>query len=571
MDRITQTLLAEFQASQGLQQLAESAAFERFANFCVVSKEYQETFNVEDVSYGGGDDAAIDGIAIIVNGSLSTSSDDIDDLAATNGYVDATFVFVQAKTSSGFSGADIGTFGFGVKDFFSTTPKLTRGAFVESRAEIQNAVFKRAAQMTRGKPACILYYVTTGKWQDDATLVARYESDVADLVGTGLFRSVVFNPVDADRLQTLYQATKNRVQAEILFSERTVLPEIVGVKEAYLGVLPASEYLKLITDDSGNIIKALFYDNVRDFQGDNEVNTEIRDTLRASATERARFAILNNGVTVIAKSLRTVGNRFLLEDYQIVNGCQTSHVLFNERGSLDGVQVPMKVIVTDDDGIITSIIKGTNRQTEVKAEQLHALSDFQKKLERYFETFAPKNRLYYERRSRQYASVPEIEKVRIVTMQQQIRSFASMFLDQPHRATRSYASLLRQIGTGIFGPGHRLEPYYVSAFAQYKLEYLFRSGLLDPQYKAARYQLLMILRHQVGSAMPAMTANKMEGFCKPLQEMLWDDTAMPIAFLRAALHVDEVCGGKLDPDVIRTEPFTDQLLAALTKGKTSRS
>jgi hypothetical protein len=563
MDRITATLLAEFQASQGLQSLQPSSAFERFANFCVVSKEYQETFSVEDVSYGGGDDGALDGIAILVNGTLVTSADEVEDLATTNGYVDATFVFAQAKTSSSFSGADMGTFGFGVKDFFSDSPKLSRGAFVNSRADILNAIYARAAQMTRGKPACVLYYVTTGKWVDDATLVARYEADVADLKALGIFRSVIFNPVDADRLQALYQATKNRVQAEVLFSERTVLPEIVGVKEAYLGVLPAVEYLKLIVDDAGNILKSLFYDNVRDYQGDNEVNTEIRDTLRAESDERARFAILNNGVTVIAKSLRTVGNRFFLEDYQIVNGCQTSHVLYNERDSLSGVYVPMKVIVTDDDGIITAIIKGTNRQTQVKAEQLHALSDFQKKLERYFDTFQPKQRLYYERRSRQYASVPDIEKVRIVTMQQQIRCFASMFLDLPHRATRSYASLLRQIGAGIFGDGHRPEPYYVSAFAQYKLEYLFRSGGLDPKYKAARYQLLMLLRHMVSGKAPAITANKIEAFCKPILAVLWDDVAAGTAFAKAANHVEKVSGGSLDPDVVRTEPFTDKLLAGL--------
>jgi hypothetical protein len=563
MDRITETLLNEFRASQGLANLNQSDAFERFANFCTISKEYQETFNVEDVSCGGGEDTGIDGIAVIVNGSLVTTAEEIDDLATANTFVDTSFVFVQAKTSSGFDGGDIGTFGFGVKDFFATSPSLNRSKFVAARAELQNAVFKRAAQMTRGKPVCVLYYVTTGKWQNDPTLTARYEAAVNDLRALGLFRAVTFTPIDADRLQTLYQSTKNHAQAEIQFSQRTVLPEIEGVKEAYLGVLPASEYMKLI-DDNGNIIKALFYDNVRDFQGDNEVNTQIRDTLRARPAERARFAILNNGVTVIAKSLRTVGNRVLLEDYQIVNGCQTSHVLHNERANLDGVYVPMKVIVTDDDAIITSIIKGTNRQTEVKAEQLLALSDFQKKIERYFETFPVRNRLYYERRSRQYASVPDIEKVRIVTMQQQIRAFASMFLDQPHRTTRSYANLVRQIGTAIFGENHRVEPYYVSAFAQYKLEYLFRSGALDARYKAARWQLLMILRHQVlPERMPQMTANRIEGYCKPLQELLWDDVAAPSAFRKAAQHVEDISDGNLDTDVVRTEPFTDQLLAQL--------
>jgi hypothetical protein len=47
---------------------------------------------------------------------------------------------------------------------------------------------------------------------------------------------------------------------------------------------------------------------------------------------------MNNGVTIIARDLRRTAQKFFIEDYQIVNGCQTSHVLFEQRGSMsDGV------------------------------------------------------------------------------------------------------------------------------------------------------------------------------------------------------------------------------------------
>jgi hypothetical protein len=68
------------------------------------------------------------------------------------------------------------------------------------------------------------------------------------------------------------------------------------------------------------------------------------------------------------------------------------------------------VISTQDEDVIASIIKATNRQTEVKEEQLLAISEFQKKLEAYFQTFENGKRLYYERRSRQYNSAAGIEK-----------------------------------------------------------------------------------------------------------------------------------------------------------------
>jgi AIPR protein len=63
------------------------------------------------------------------------------------------------------------------------------------------------------------------------------------------------------------------------------------------------------------------------------------------------------------------------------------------------MQVPVRIIVSDDDDIKNKIIKATNRQTPVKNEELIALTDFQKSLEQYFVAQPEESRLYYERRS----------------------------------------------------------------------------------------------------------------------------------------------------------------------------
>jgi hypothetical protein len=123
---------------------------------------------------------------------------------------------------------------------------------------------------------------------------------------------------------------------------------MTGVKESYLGYLPVSTYLSLITDENGNLLRGLFYDNVRDFQGDNPVNKEIEQTLTSQAKEA--FILLNNGVTVVADDLSVTGDSFNLSSFQIVNGCQTSHILFNNRGTIsDNVYIPIKLIVSPED------------------------------------------------------------------------------------------------------------------------------------------------------------------------------------------------------------------------------
>ena len=57
-----------------------------------------------------------------------------------------------------------------------------------------------------------------------------------------------------------------------------------------------------------NMLTNIFEDNVRDFQGYNIVNSEIQDTLKNSE-DQARFGLLNNGITIVAKSITPVGDQ----------------------------------------------------------------------------------------------------------------------------------------------------------------------------------------------------------------------------------------------------------------------
>lgn len=565
MDRVTKSYLDEFRSEQSLASgLSESDLFELFADYCVVSLAHEEEFDTQDVRVGGEGDLGLDGLAIIVNGVLISSVEEASDLLDINGFLDVKFIFVQAKTSSNFSGEQIMTFFDGVDEFFAEGPTLPVSEPVQAAREVMAWLYSKSVKFKRQKPVIEMSFVTTGQWQEDQYLSAKIDKRKGQLMTTRLFHEVKFTPLGANEIQAAYQRSKNNVTVEFSFSNKVLLPEIEGVEEAYLGVLPAKEYLSLITDPVGNIRKPLFYDNVRDFQGDNEVNGEIRETLRDPAGQQ-RFAVLNNGVTVVTRGLDTTGNKFVVTDYQIVNGCQTSHVLFDAAEELsDEVHVPLKVISTADEEIISAIITATNRQTEVTAEDLYAMSAFQKRLEALYDAFPDKKKLHYERRSKQYASANGIEKVRIIGKTLQVRAFAAMFLDDAHRAARYYGDLRAQVGTKIFIDAHKLEPYYVSAYGYYKLEFLFRNNLLPVYYKPARYHLLMALRYLIGGTdMPALTANKMTGYANKIAEVLWADDASVEAFKEAIEVIDEVLAGDvLTRDVVKTQSFTDSVKAA---------
>ena len=119
MDRITSSYLQAFKQAQSFpDDSQESVLFEHFVNYCIVSKEYNAQFSLEDVHVGGGRDLGMDGIAIIVNGNLITSPEELDDFAKSNKYLDVEFIFIQSKTSNSFDAKEIGTFLGGVESFF---------------------------------------------------------------------------------------------------------------------------------------------------------------------------------------------------------------------------------------------------------------------------------------------------------------------------------------------------------------------------------------------------------------------------------------------------------------------
>ena len=524
MDLVTTSLLTEFRKENGFpDELEQPTVFEHFVNYCVGSKEYTGEFELEDLHVAGANDLQLDGVLVIVNGLLISTCDEVDDLLQTNSFLDAEFVFTQAKTGSNFDGAELSDMFYGVRDLFSQKPTLPRNENLQAKEAIIRHIYTKSSRFRRGLPIIKMYYVNTGRWEEDEKLLARIETEKADLERLNVFRSVHFFPVDARGLQQLFNRAQNALQKTITFTSKVTLPAMQGLKASYLGFLPLQDYLKLVTDENDNLLRGLFYDNVRDYQPQNAVNAEIAETLEGSTREH--FVLLNNGVTIVAEDLIPAGDQFTLSGYQVVNGCQTTHVLFQKKDSLStNMQVPVKLIIQPDEQLKNRIIKATNRQTAVKDEELSALTDFQKGLEEFYKAIAEEHRLYYERRSQQYRSVSGLEKIRVVSISTQIRTFASMFLLRAHRASRYYGTLLKDIENAIFVDTHSYLAYYLSAYALFRIESQLRKRQIDPKYRPFKYHMLGIIRSETcGVDMPSLNSRAFGKYIYPLQETLWND------------------------------------------------
>jgi hypothetical protein len=582
MKPIVAALLHQFKKSQELDNVDTSSAFEQLVTYCALSAERLDQGDFRDALTDAGEQG-IDAVAILVNGRLVSDPSEVDELARKFSRLQVSYVFCQAKTSERWDAGDVLKFTRAVDGFFDDTDIGTSSVVATAR-EIHAAILRHIAQLDEN-PRVSAYYATTGTW-DENSQAAKLLGELHDkLVAKAYFSTVRCEPIDAARIQRLYRSATAPPTATVEFVSKVTLPSISGVDQAYLGVLPATELMKLLEDsEDGSLRRSVFEDNVRDFQGsDNPVNSRIRETLRGE--HRERFAILNNGVTVVVRDLQVTGNTFRLRDYQVVNGAQTSNVLFENRDALtanSNVFVPTRIIQTADEDLITAIVTATNSQTVVPEAQLNARAVAERNVERYFATTEPPRNLLYERRSKQYESSSDVIKSRVIDRRTLVRSVAAVVFDEPHLATGYAEQLMSRLadtsGKSEETSGRALffseddEPimYFAAASAYYRLDVLFRTGRLDAKYKPARWHILTVTRHLVlpGEA-PSLSDKRARNWPKPLLNAVWDEKAVDL-FARAAELVEST-GLEMSRSALRNANATTQVLRAVTSVATDRT
>ena len=215
-----------------------------------------------------------------------------------------------------------------------------------------------------------------------------------------------------------------------------------------------------------------------------------------NSDDKNMFFAMNNGVTIISEKIHDSRESVEIESFQIINGCQTSNVIFENRERLsDDVYVPIRLIETSEQDVMSKIIRATNRQTEVKEQDLIAFTDFQKNLESYYGSIEHTHRLYYERRAKQFNKT-KIERKRIIDKSVQIKAFSSYFYNKPDMATRYFGTLFNKFGSKLFIQDHTHCPYYMVAYLLYGIDESFRKGKIDKKYKKIKYFILMMLRYE---------------------------------------------------------------------------
>ncbi|MFB2838719.1 AIPR family protein [Floridanema evergladense] len=521
------------------EQGKEASAFEKFVNYVLFSLDYPEIFTADAelldfVCVGGSNDTGIDGIGIKVNDRLVRNIEEVTEITKKSNKINVEFVFIQSKMRPKFDRTELNTFGTGVKVFFSDR-YLPENLRISEFREIKDFIYSNEEVIRKldKNPSLFLYYVSTGIEPTDENFSGNQKLLMEELTKIGFFENIEIQLIGAKKLIKFCRELENKFEVQMNIID--IFPLIVDnkndVKKAYAFTCNASEFLKILQKEDGSLRRSLFNDNVRDYLGNNKnVNSEIEKTIMDSPD---MFLLCNNGITIVCTNFEQVRDKLVkIENPQIVNGCQTSNSLFNQRNNsnIQNVKLLVRLISTENLGISNKIVRGTNKQNQVLEEAFETTLPFhQEILEPFFLSFENDVKIYYERRAKQYNDDPLIKKTQIVNLRILTQTFVSIFLNSPHDSHIHEAKLLEQYAgekeqRQIFREDHSPYPYYVCALIWYMFEKWFREDKIDKKYRTYKAHLYLIFRISVGEFPPKLTKLKsMEDYCNKLVQILKED------------------------------------------------
>lgn len=564
MHKIVSSHLKKFVIDQSLSGLDQSKQFEQFSNFSIVYKFYPTRFDITAIT-SEDDDCGIDGIAFIIDGELVTTPDEATTIFnRPKKSVIVDIVFVQSKSSEKFDRGDILKFSDGVLDFLKDSPNLPQGEFIQKSKEIFDKIIDNVSKIDSGRPNCHLFYVTTGIYSSEREIEATFKNIKESVEASGYFEKVEVLPVDRDKLVRLWSLTYSGVEAKFEVKGYTPYPEITDINEAYIAIVPAKNFIKsVLTDEDGKLRTFIFQENVRAFLGqDNPVNTMIQKTL-SDENGKVRFGILNNGITIISPNVKVQSDSIYIENFQIVNGCQTSNVLYENQSMLsDETMLTVKVVEATDANVISDIVRATNNQTKIEPIQFLSLNPIIRKVEQYFQALAEDSseeiKLYFERRERQFVG-QNIPDKRIFDIKECSRAVASMFLERPDLAARYPTQMLEELDNTLFNEHNKEIAFYASSLALYRITLLIGNKKLPYNFTKYKWHMLLCIKYLIcGSKGPCLTSNKIEGFCKKIIEVCKETNDENLVYFKRAEDVIKQ-SGVVNRDRLKTQSYSEHL------------
>lgn len=393
-------------------------------------EQYLKAYAIDDddleagITDGAGD-GGVDGYYFLVNNrQLVTADTNIDPKAASS----VRLLFFQVKHSGGIKPTEIEKWLETTNDFFdlSVDPNTAFGTRYNKAIKTAMRVWREQyLKMSGNFPEVLIdfYYITGDDAVPDAYALDSCNR-VKERVEKSLKSKCTVHTVGAQELWAQVQK-RPKSSRPIKWAEQPM-----STKDGYVGLVKLPDFRGFLEDDDGSLAERIFESNVRGFVQDSGVNDDIAASLR-NPVDEPNFWLLNNGVTIIAAKAAPAHLMLTVEDPQIVNGLQTSRVIFDNisKDAKDDRTVLVRVIETTDQKQQDRIIKATNSQNKMQAASLRMTDQIHRDIEQMFKGEG----LFYDRRRGVYKDQGRPIK-KIISVNAVAQGVISIMLQRPDDA-----------------------------------------------------------------------------------------------------------------------------------------
>jgi hypothetical protein len=470
--------------------LSDAEFFEFFSAQEILKNEDLSTEEIQASITDGTRDGGVDSFFLFLDGVFISNEDELEVEVKKSSQFE--LFLIQSSTESGFKENKVISIGKTLNDIFdfSKNPEELQQLYNTSLCDKANKFRELYVNNASKFPKININFFYINKSLDRPnSCVSIQASKIKESVENSIGKNCIFNFnfVNASDLWEI--SSKSSIETFELTI--TASPISTTEKDAVCFV-PLESYYKFITDEKGYLMKYIFESNVRDYQGKVEVNTSIEQTLEQTDSDE-EFWWLNNGITIICSNFRFTGSKLTIEDPQIVNGLQTSNMIFHyfskQQNTTDNRHVLIRVINPIDSNSRDRIIKATNSQTAMLPAQLRATDKIQKDIEYYFE----QNGLYYDRRKSFHKNQnrPLAKIIGISALSQAVHALLNA---KPHESRARPASLIKdsKIYNQIFNDKYDMQLYLNCAKIIKIIDQFMKSETAADYSKDLKYHLALL-------------------------------------------------------------------------------
>lgn len=399
--------------------------------FCVLEKLFPNFDPDENITDGNGDH------------SIDSYYIDNENKEINIFQFKSTEKFNKAKKKDALGDRDISDFIIKLEQIWNKDEKILSNVNVETKEAIKEIW----EALNKGYIKTNIYFISNHYH----TIRSEYKIQSIQKNMSDKFRATLRILSLKDLIKLTLKNESNPVDIKLKLKGRNYFNDATGEIKALIGEINALNLLESILDDKKKLREDVFNENIRVYlQQNTKINKQIYSSIH-NKEENLKFFFYNNGITAICDSFEhqnTDSPVVKLENFQIVNGGQTIHTLYEAyKGNLieniKDIYLLIRIYEVKNREIGQSIARFTNTQNPVRSRDVMSNYDIQIKLQKELERM----RWYYERKKYEYKDIKSKKKIDAEKAGQVILSF---YLEKPGSAKNKKQEIFGNFYNDVF-------------------------------------------------------------------------------------------------------------------------